>query len=113
MMIAETAGRCDELCKIRGVLLTPVAVDELVRAEFPEIREYEVIVERRAALDEITLRVEPQEEMGDEALAKLSARLSERLKIKTNLGFNIHFALPGELPRYTLKSRRFKDKREA
>jgi hypothetical protein len=57
--------------------------------------------------------VEPQEEMGDNALAKLSARLSERLKIKTNLRFNINFALPGDLPRYTLKSRRFKDLRGA
>ena len=51
--------------------------------------------------------------MEGNALAKLSVRLSERLKIKTNLGFNIDFALPGDLPRYTQKSRRFKDLRNA
>jgi phenylacetate-CoA ligase len=111
MMIAEVVGRHDELRKIRGVLFTPVAVEELLRAEFPEIREYEIIVERKGTLDEITLRVEPQEEMEDNVLAKLSARLSERLKVKTNLGFNVKFALPGDLPRYTLKSKRFKDTR--
>ena len=64
-------------------------------------------------MDEITLRVEPQVGMGGSALAKLSARLSERLKMKTNLGFNINFARPGDLPRYTLKSKRFKDLRRS
>jgi phenylacetate-CoA ligase len=113
MMISEVAGRADELRKIRGVLLTPVSVEELLREEFPEIEEYEIIVERKGTMDEITLRVEPQEEMEGSALAKLSARLSERLKIKTNLRFKINFVPPGDLPRYTLKSRRFKDLRGA
>jgi len=113
MMISEVAGRADELRKIRGVLFTPVSVEELLREEFLEIEEYEIIVERKGAMDEITLRVEPQEEMEGSALAKLSARLSERLKIKTNLRFNIKFTLPGDLPHYTLKSKRFKDLRGA
>jgi phenylacetate-CoA ligase len=112
MMISETAGRVDELRKIRGVLFTPVSVEELLRKEFPEVEEYEIVVERKGTMDKITLRVEPQEEIEGNALAKLSARLSERLKTKTNLGFNINFALPGNLSRYTLKSKRFKDLRE-
>jgi len=113
MMISEVAGRVDELRKIRGVLFTPVSVEELLREEFPEIEEYEIILERKGAMDEITLRVEPQEEMESGTLAELSARLSERLKIKTNLRFKIKFTLPGDLPRYTLKSKRFKDLRGA
>jgi phenylacetate-CoA ligase len=113
MMISEVIGRADELCKIRGVLFTPVAVENLLRKKFPEIREYELIVERKGAMDEITLRVEPQEEMTGSALAELSGSISERLKIRTNLRFTITFARPGELPRYTLKSKRFKDLREA
>jgi len=70
-------------------------------------------VERKGAMDEITLRVEPQEEVMGSAVAKLSGSISERLKVKTNLRFTITFAQPGELPRYTLKSKRFKDLREA
>jgi len=31
MIISEVTGRADELCKIRGVLLTPVAVENLLR----------------------------------------------------------------------------------
>jgi len=111
-MIAGVEGRTDDLRKIRGVLFTPVTAEEIVRREFPEIVEYEILVERKGILDEITLRVEPQEEMGAEAFKGFSGRLSERLKTKTNLRFKIEPVPPGGLPRYTLKSKRFKDLRE-
>jgi phenylacetate-CoA ligase len=83
----------------------------LIRAEFPEIVEYEIIVERKGVMDEISLKVEPKEKTGEAPLKDLTARLSERLKVKTNLTFRIHLVAPGELPRYTLKSHRFKDLR--
>ncbi|MBW2039920.1 MAG: AMP-binding protein [Deltaproteobacteria bacterium] len=111
MMIAEVVGRADELRKIRGVLFTPVSVEELLRAEFPEIREFEIIVEKKGVMDEVSLRVEPCEKMEKEAMKNLSVRIVERLKMKTNLRFNIIPVLTGELPRYTLKSKRFKDLR--
>lgn len=111
MTITEITGRTDELCKIRGVLFTPKSVDEIVRKDFPEIMEYEMILERKNLMDEITLKAEPQEDIGVDALADLSKRLSERLKVKTNLTFQIALVQPGELPRYTLKSKRFKDLR--
>ena len=113
MMISEVAGRADDLCKIRGVLFTPVAVEELLRQEFPEIGEFELIVECKGITDEITLKVEYCEEMSSDVMAELNARLSERLKIKTNLRFNIDCVEMGELERYTLKSKRFKDLRKA
>jgi len=106
-------GRADELRKIRGVLFTPVSVEELLRREFPEINEYEIIVERKGAMDEATLRVEPKGDLTASALEELTSRISERLKIKTNLRFSVTSVRLGELPRYTLKSKRFKDLREA
>ena len=111
MMIEEVTGRADDLRKIRGVLFTPVSVEELIRAEFPEIIEYEILVQKKGIMDEITLKMEPKEEMGDSLLKDTITRLSERLKIKTNLRFLIEPVEPGELPRYTLKSKRFKDLR--
>jgi phenylacetate-CoA ligase len=111
MIISEVAGRADDQRKIRGVLFTPVSVEDLLRKEFAAIKEYEIIVEKKGAMDEISLRIEPQKEMGADALKSLSARISERLKMKTNLRFKIKPALPGELPRYTLKAKRFKDLR--
>jgi phenylacetate-CoA ligase len=112
MKIHEVAGRTDHLRKIRGVLFTPVAVEDLLRAEFPEITEYEIIVEREGIMDEISVKVEPREEMGESVLKDLVGRLSERLKVKTNLRFHVHPVAPGALPRYTLKAQRFKDLRK-
>lgn len=113
MTISEVAGRADDLRKIRGVLFTPVSVEEVLRKEFPLISEYEIIVQKKGIMDEISLKIEPEEEMGVDAITELAAEITERLKIKTNLRFNIVVAKPGELPRYTLKSKRFKDLREA
>ncbi len=111
-MIEAVVGRTDDLRKIRGVLFTPVTVEEVIRKEFPEIVEYEIQVERRALMDEIALKVEFQEEMSSDNFKDFSRRISERLKIKTNLRFLTVLVRPGALPRYTLKSKRFKDLRE-
>ncbi|MBW2615241.1 MAG: phenylacetate--CoA ligase family protein, partial [Deltaproteobacteria bacterium] len=111
MIISEVAGRADDLRKIRGVLFTPVSVEEVLRKEFPVISEYEIVVKKKGIMDEISLKVEPQEEMGDDSMKELMARITERLKMKTNLRFNIELVKPGQLPRYTLKSKRFKDLR--
>ena len=111
-MIEGVAGRADHLRKIRGVLFTPVSVEEILRAEFPAISEYEIIVERKGSMDEISLKFEPFEETADSAMKEMMKSLSERLKIKTNLRFHLIPAKPGELPRYTLKAKRFKDLRE-
>jgi phenylacetate-coenzyme A ligase PaaK-like adenylate-forming protein len=70
------------------------------------------VVERKGIMDEMSLKVEPEQEIGEEAMAALMKRISERLKMKTNLRFLIRPVKPGALPRYTLKSKRFKDLRE-
>jgi len=111
MTVSEVAGRSDHLHKIRGVLFTPVSVEDLLRSEFPEVREYEIVVAKKGSMDEITLRVELFDRLGDGTSSEFSARLSERLKIKTNLRFRIDFLSRGALPRYELKSKRFKDMR--
>jgi phenylacetate-CoA ligase len=111
MKIQEVAGRADHLRKIRGVLFTPVAVEELLRREFLEITEYEIIVQKKGVMDEISLRFEVRPGVGDTALHGIMGRLSHRLKVKTNLRFQLMPEQPGVLKRYTLKAKRFKDLR--
>jgi phenylacetate-CoA ligase len=93
------------------VLFTPVAVEELLRGEFPEVTEYEIIVQKKGVMDEIALRFETRPEAGDAARQAMMARLSERLKVKTNLRFQLLPEQPGVLKRYTLKAKRFRDLR--
>ncbi|MFN3535288.1 MAG: phenylacetate--CoA ligase family protein [Desulfatiglandales bacterium] len=110
--IKGVVGRADDLKKIRGVLFSPFSVEEVLRSEFGEINEYEIIVTKKGVMDSITLRVEPFESLSKDREKELVYRLKERLKVKTNLTFEIIVADLGELPRYALKARRFKDLRE-
>ncbi len=110
--IREVVGRMDDLRKIRGVLFSPKTVEEVIRRDFPQIEEFEIIVERRGIMDVITLRAEPHPELTVSSIEKTKHELQERLKIATNLTFNVIMEPPGSLPRYMLKAKRFKDLRE-
>ena len=103
-------GRADDITKVKGVLLSPSAIEEVVRG-FDELGdEYEVTVERIGDSDKITLRVEfkPGAESSQEAVLP---RLKDQLRLTTNLGYVIEVHPFGTLTRYEVKARRFKDTR--
>ncbi len=107
----EIVGRVDDIRKIRGVLFSPKTVEQLIRSEFQEIVEYEIVVEREDIMDKITLRMEADPKLGKEEVEEVAKRLAERHKIKTNLSCKVKIEPPGTLPRYDLKAKRFKDLR--
>jgi phenylacetate-CoA ligase len=103
-------GRADDITKVKGVLLAPSAIEEVVRS-FPELSdEFEVEVTKKGDIDAIALKVEliPEEAGSREAV---ESRLVDQLRLKTNLRYDIEFHEYGTLPRYTLKAKRFKDLR--
>ena len=110
--LMEIVGRVDDIRKIRGVLFSPKTVEQLVRSEFPDIVEYEIVVTREDIMDEITLRIEADPKLSKDEAEQLAKRLMERHKIKTNLTCKVKIESPGALPRYDLKAKRFKDMRE-
>ncbi len=112
MMIREVVGRADHIRKVRGVLFSPVSVEELLRSEFPQIGEYEITVERTESMDAISLKFEVPEDSSPETVGLLTDQVGRRLKVKTNLRFELEPVEYGTLTRYTLKARRFKDLRE-
>ncbi|MFC2021104.1 phenylacetate--CoA ligase family protein [Chloroflexota bacterium] len=105
------AGRVDDITKVKGVLLAPSSIEEVVRS-IPELGdEYEVVVVKKGDIDDITLRIELL--VGQENnFEKVKADLVDQLRVKTNLGYNLEFADYGSLPRYDVKARRFKDLRQ-
>jgi phenylacetate-CoA ligase len=111
LRIERILGRSDELHKIRGVLFSPQAVEEIICGCFPDIVEHEIIVTRKFAMDEVTLRVEAHPSVKKDECEDIGKSLLEQIKVKTNLRFGLEWAKPGELPRYTLKAKRFKDLR--
>jgi phenylacetate-CoA ligase len=109
--LMEIVGRVDDIRKIRGVLFSPKTVEQLVRSEFPEIVEYEIVVTRQDIMDQITVRIELDPKVGSEEAVAVAGRLAERHKIKTNLSCKVKVEPVGSLPRYDLKAKRFKDMR--
>jgi phenylacetate-CoA ligase len=104
-------GRADDITKVKGVLLAPSAIEEVVRS-FPELSdEFEVIVTKKGDVDDITLKVELVPEAVDRK-EEVEARLVDQLRLKTNLRYNLEFHEYNTLPRYLIKARRFKDLRK-
>jgi phenylacetate-CoA ligase len=104
-------GRCDDITKVKGVLLAPSAIEEVVRS-FSELSdEFEVTVTSKGELDDITLKVELVPEAVDQR-EEVESKLVDRLRLKTNLNYSLEFHEYNTLPRYTVKARRFKDLRK-
>ena len=104
-------GRVDDITKVKGVLLSPTAIEEVVRSFAELTEEYEVVVERLGDSDRITLKVELISE-AEPNRDQVLARLKNELRLKTNLGYVIEVHPAGSLPRWEVKARRFKDLRK-
>ena len=103
-------GRADDITKVKGVLLAPTAIEEVVR-DIPELGdEYEVIVTKRGDIDDIALKVEINPDFKRNASA-IEQKLVQQLRLKTGLRYSLEFHDYGTLPRYDVKAKRFKDLR--
>ncbi|OZM71905.1 phenylacetate--CoA ligase [Amycolatopsis antarctica] len=102
-------GRADDMRKIRGVSVTPVMVEEVVRG-FPEVDEFQTNLRTVRGLDTVVLRVEPNGDAGSD-LAALGERISNAMKRIIGLRPEVEFAAPGSLPRFEVKAARFHDER--
>ncbi len=104
-------GRADDITKVKGVLLAPSAIEEVVRSIEGLSSEYEVVVDKLGDVDRIKLKVELMPDCAAQKAA-IENRLQTELRLKTNLGYRIEFYDYGILPRYDVKARRFKDLRK-
>ncbi len=104
-------GRLDDITKVKGVLVAPVAIEEVVRSIEGLSSEYEVVVKKLGDTDQIDLKVELMPGSENDA-ERIAAELKDQLRLKTNLTYGIEFHSYGKLPRYEVKARRFKDLRK-
>jgi phenylacetate-CoA ligase len=104
-------GRADDITKVKGVLLSPSAIEEVVRGIKGLSDEFEVIVDKVGDVDRITLKIE----LTPDAVSKkesVERELIDQLRLKTNLGYKLEYHDYGSLPRYEVKAKRFKDMRK-
>jgi phenylacetate-coenzyme A ligase PaaK-like adenylate-forming protein len=103
-------GRTDDMKKIRGVSVTPVMIEDVVRRA-PEVFEYQAALRTVRGLDTVVLRVEPRPDADQAALEGLCERIATEMKRDIGLRPDVELAAVGSLPRFEVKAKRFHDER--
>jgi phenylacetate-CoA ligase len=105
---AGIQGRHDDMRKIRGVWFVPSMVEDVVRA-FPQVDEYQCVLDTIDALDTLVIQIEPRSDYP--ASDHETLRLQFGLEAKRVLSFTpkVELAAPGSLPRFEMKAKRFRD----
>lgn len=101
--------RVDDMRKIRGVSVTPVMVEDVVRA-FDEVSEFTTSVRSVRGLDTVFIEVEPRTVAGGD-LTTLPRRIAEEFKREIGIRPEVRLAPEGSLPRQEWKAARFRDER--
>jgi phenylacetate-CoA ligase len=105
-LLGGVIGRIDEALLVRGVVVFPSALENVIRG-FPEIGEFAVDVRRPRELDELAIRVEVT--AGDST--GVAAALTVEIHNSIGLRPTVEPVAPGRLPRFELKAKRFTDHR--
>jgi phenylacetate-CoA ligase len=113
--IARIFGRVDDMLIIRGINVFPSQVQHTLMS-IPEVGEhFQIVVERKGALDTMLVRAELKREAFTDNIVQLMAlrdKISYRLKNSLNVGATVELVEPGTLPRYEGKTKFVVDKRD-
>jgi phenylacetate-CoA ligase len=114
--IGGLLGRVDDMLKIRGTVVYPSAIEEVVRS-FKELgNEYEIVLTKAGELDEILVRAEVAPSIATDRWPDIKKRLSEEIALSVGLRSNVELLAAGNLSRFTrgdldAKAKRVKDLR--
>jgi phenylacetate-CoA ligase len=98
-LVGGILGRVDDMIHVRGNNVYPSAIEGIIR-RFPEIVEFQVEVDTRHALCELSIRIEAPDWS---AAKRLSTAISDELLFRAE----VVVVPPGSLPRFDMKARRF------
>jgi phenylacetate-CoA ligase len=107
---AGIQGRHDDMRKIRGVWFVPSMVEDVVRA-FPEIDEYQCVLDTIDALDTLVIHIEPRTDLPPSEQEALRLRFTLEAKRVLSITPRVEIAPRESLPRFEMKAKRFRDAR--
>jgi phenylacetate-CoA ligase len=112
--VMRITGRVDDMLIIRGINVFPSQV-EYALMEIPEVgQHFQIVVERKGALDDMLVRVELNKEAFSDKITdimKVRQKVEHRLKNSLNVNAEVELVEPGSLPRFEGKSKKVIDKR--
>ena len=103
-------GRVDDMKKIRGIIVYPRRIEELVRPH-EGVDEFQVVLRRHEGLDDILVRIDPSPTLSDTQRTQLCATLDDSLRVGLGIRVTVEATEPGALPRWDHKARRVRDER--
>src|SRR5436309_1089122 len=103
-------ARLDDMKKVRGIIVYPRRVEELVRP-FSGVDEFQIVFRRHEGLDDIVVRVDPSPALSRSECEGLCGQLGDALRVGLGIRVTVEATEPGALPRWDHKARRVKDER--
>jgi phenylacetate-CoA ligase len=103
-------ARLDDMKKVRGVIVYPRRVEELVRPH-ADVDEFQIVFRRQEGLDDILIRIDPSPTLSLGERDELRAKLADDIRIGLGIRVTVEIGEPGSLPRWDHKARRVKDER--
>jgi len=104
----------DDMLIVRGINVFPSQVEHAL-LEIPEVgRHFQIVVDRKGALDTMLVRVEVSEEAFSDKITDLMMirkMVEHRLKSSLNVGVAVELVEPGSLPRFEGKAKKVVDRR--
>ena len=112
--VQRITGRVDDMLIIRGINVFPSQVEYALMA-IPEVgQHFQIVVERKGALDDMLVRVELNQESFSDKITDIMAirqKVEHRLLNALNVKADVELVEPGSLPRFEGKSKKVIDKR--
>ena len=103
-------ARLDDMKKVRGIIVYPRRIEELVRPH-RDVDEFQIVFRRRDGLDDILVRLDPSPALALGERARLGDTLARDLQLGLGIRVSVEVGEPGSLPRWDHKARRVKDER--
>jgi phenylacetate-CoA ligase len=103
-------GRLDDMKKVRGIVVYPRRIEELVRPH-RDVDEFQIVFRRLDGLDDILLRVDPSPALALAERGGLGETLAKDLQLGLGIRVSVEVGEPGSLPRWDHKARRVVDER--
>jgi phenylacetate-CoA ligase len=106
-------GRFDDMVIVRGENVYPSAIEDTLRAIDGFGGEFQVVISRKEAMDQLLVRAEySASHAGPDRLSSLGAVMRERLRARLGVHPVIELVPAGQLPRTEFKARRVIDDRD-
>jgi phenylacetate-CoA ligase len=112
--IQRIQGRVDDMLIIRGINVFPSQIEYALMA-IPEAgQHFQIVVDRKSALDDLLVRVELNKESFSDKindLMRIQQKVEHKLRNSLNVNVEVELVEPGSLPRFEGKSKKVVDKR--